>query len=295
MKVRVNFVSESNNVVFHYTTVGKLLQMLKSDTIEMTSTLGSSSEDNHSKDFYYLSTTRHRLGGYHLNSTKAGSVLIRLNSTKLRSNLKQKPVNYWGEPKNEQHRAMFNEAEDRFTSNKPQIKNAKKFMEDVTILFPNGATQYASDRMDMRHVIAFCKKAKIPIRVYYDKDSFLADSKSKAMPLSDFFVKETRTRKKSFTPDYNLVKYTELIYSDAVSDLGEDARKLYFDMLRYGERSKWEFTDQVKDDLNDARLTSRNQNPKLRGQLDKFVKHLRDRDWDLKAYVTQMLSKWSVL
>lgn len=292
MRIKVDFVSESSNVVFHYTTVGKLFHMLKDNVIEMTSVLGSGTEDLHGED-YYLSTTRHRLGAYHLNKNKAGSVLIRLNSTKLRSNLKQKPVNYWGESPNERHRSQFNEAEDRFTGKNPQIKNAKKFIDDITVLFPNGITPYKSDRIVMRHVISLCKKAKIPIRIYYDKDAFLADQKSKAMPLSDFYVKDDRKRKKSFVGDYTLVPYIELIFSENVEDLSEGARELYFEYLRYGERSKWDWLDKVRDDLNYARLTPRNENPKLRGQLDKVAKYLRDRNWKLKDFAMQMISKWS--
>lgn len=296
MRIHVNFTSESSNVVFHYTTLAKLFRILKDDVIEMTSVLGSSSEEEHSKDYYYLSTTRHRLGAYHLNSTKAGSVLIRLNSTKLRSNLKQRPVNYWGESPNERHRSQFNEAEDRFSGNKPQIKKARSFMDDITILFPNGITPYKQDRLMMRHVISACKKAKIPIRVYFDKESFLTDNKSKAMPLTDFFVKdEGIPRKKSFVGDYTLTPYNDLIFGESVADLEEGSLQLYMDYLRYGDRSKWEFIDKVKEDLNYARLTARHDNPKLRKQLDNFVRQLRSRGWTLKDYAINMLGKWSSL
>lgn len=296
MRINVTLTSESSNVVFHYTTLHKLFRILKDNVFEMTSVLGSSSESDHASEYYYLSTTRHRLGAYHLNTTKAGSVLIRLNSTKLRSNLKQRPVNYWGESPNERHRSQFNEAEDRFSGNKPQIKDAKKFMDDVTILFPQGTIPYKQDRVVTRHVIAMCKKAKIPIRIYYDRDAFLADDKSKAMPLTDFFVREEdHRRKKSFIGDYTLSPYIELIFAESVDELSDGAKELYFEYLRYGERSKWEWRDKVREDLNYARLTARHDNPKLRKQLDNFTTHLRKRTWTFKDYVNAMLVKWSSL
>jgi len=141
-------------VVFHKVNggVSRLIQWLKDDKILLNADFGTDSEEAMSKKkkYFFLSTSRTRLGGYNLNPMNL-DVFVTLDGTKLNELYQGKPVDYWGwktwrenlyskerdvNPETTQQALTAWEHEDRLYHTEQYIPNAHQYITKIDIMLP---------------------------------------------------------------------------------------------------------------------------------------------------------------
>jgi GNAT superfamily N-acetyltransferase len=167
-------------VLYHFMGIASAANVFKQDKFRLTAAPGTDAERRlqHGDRFYYLSTTRHKLGGYHLNNSNTG-VLLELDGEKLSHNYSGKAVDYWG-PEWYPGKAAGGkgpeekEAEDRVYSRKPYIPNASKYIKSVHILYDErGQKTWKKIGVYVRRLMIDAKKQGIPAYLYMDKDAWI--------------------------------------------------------------------------------------------------------------------------
>ena len=205
IKISYREVFAISPVLYHFTTIYKAANILKDDEFKLSSALGKKAEEEHveGRKWYYLSTTRHRLGGYHKDTDNAGWLLMNLDGVGLAHNYSGKPIDYWGENFRKVDPTKM-EAEDRIYSTKPVIPNASKYIESIHIMGPRriydtkkkdfmGGSQLYQDKTEgsiedfMEEISPLVKLANargVKIFVYTDPKEWLSQDKSKAIDIS---------------------------------------------------------------------------------------------------------------
>lgn len=229
MKVTAHFISESSDIVYYYTSLDALMKIVSSDSVMLSTAVSSRSERSYSKYPYFLSTTRHRAGGYHVNNRHSG-VLLTLDGRKLRHKYKIAKVDY-NRPMytDETRRAQHSEAEDRFLSYDSEIPNFLSYVTAIDFFIFNGKFETKAERSTLIKVSALAKRRKIPSIVYTYRPDFISGDKKYAAPLikfltkvkSDVVVKKNRylTDKKQSTK-----VLVELIRATSRDQLSKEAR-----------------------------------------------------------------------
>jgi hypothetical protein len=167
-----NILNEgSSDTLYHFTSAQNLLNILNSDELSLTSTVGSKSDHNVNKNkFFYLSTTRSKSSGY-----KRGDTKIVLDGRKLKYNNKIIPVDYWQSSKNRADWDTDNayidslkssEQEDRIISDKPVIPNASSYILAIHIYI-----NYVNETL--KNIIELCESKNIKIYLYNNKKNWL--------------------------------------------------------------------------------------------------------------------------
>ncbi len=136
-----------SSVLYHFTRIGSLYNILKSDSFKLRSSYGRSSDDKHRTKKFYLSCTRQRSGllGY----SRSFNVRITLDGDLLNHRYEGGAIDYWGKSMGKQSyydKEKYNkvdyyqsstENEDRIYSDVPFIKNASKYIKRIDILCKN--------------------------------------------------------------------------------------------------------------------------------------------------------------
>jgi hypothetical protein len=169
----------SSDILYHFTYISNLFNILKKNELSLTSTIGSKADYNVNKNrFYYLSTTRSKSSGY-----KKGDVKIVLDGRKIKQNNKITPVDYWQLSKNRNDydsESAYSSAltsleqEDRIVSDKPIIENAIKYIIEIHILIDTPNTE-------LMNIINICKDNNLKLYLYDNKKNWLNQIK----PISD--------------------------------------------------------------------------------------------------------------
>lgn len=229
-------------VVFHYTSPLNAHNIISENRFKLSSAFGTDAERmvTDGKKLYYLSTTRHLLGGYHLDGGLAG-VMMNLDGRKLSSRYSGKPVDYWG-PDFRRIEPTKAEAEDRIYHTEPAIENATDYIDEIHV--------YALlDRIDenqqrtLRRLFIEIKKNNLPHFFYDNHEDWLLQNKRKSVE-----VPSLRTEPK--LPSWNrkrrpFVGYMELFKKNDVDDLSREGQRVY----RY-VYNKHDFTSQLKADIH---------------------------------------------
>lgn len=102
-------------IVYHYTSHVNAYNILKNGMFRMSPTFihPSNVEGDASNKFYYLSTTRSKLGHFH--QSEISGVIFKIDGTKVNQRLKGKQVRYYHEL------GINDEMEDRILSDKPTL------------------------------------------------------------------------------------------------------------------------------------------------------------------------------
>lgn len=229
-------VSGLSPVLYHYTDISRAGTILFDDRFKLGTSVGTEVEEDlrdKKQKFFYLSTTRHKLGGFHKNT--AHGVLFVLDGKKLGEKYSGDPVDYWGESFRKVDPAKF-EAEDRVWSKDPYIEPATKYITEIHAINPN--FDQDRDKRWVRKLLIEAKTKGIPIFVYTDRVAFRALDKRKALPLSDLDLKtepedggqyHSRKRKNP------LSGWLELYYNDKKEKLSKEGnRKLDYVSHRDG-------------------------------------------------------------
>ena len=141
-------------VVFHKVNggVSRLIKWLKDDKILLNADFGTDAEEAMAKrkKYFFLSTSRTRLGGYNLNPGQM-DVFVTLDGTKLNELYQGKPVDYWGwktwrenlyskerevNPETTQQALTAWEHEDRIYHTEQEIPNAHQYIMKIDIMLP---------------------------------------------------------------------------------------------------------------------------------------------------------------
>lgn len=180
MKVSELLSEGISQIVYHYTNLRALTKLLSTDTFNLTADIGTGSEQDirRKTKFYYLSTTRHKLGGYNLNPYRSG-IMLKLDGKKLNQRYSGDPVDYWGEEFRKINPTKA-EAEDRIFSKEPSIPNAKQYIMEVHILFDESKDISDMEISSLRKIAIDLKKSNIPYYIYSDSKNFLLQNKNKA-------------------------------------------------------------------------------------------------------------------
>ncbi len=175
-------------VLYHFMGITPAESVLRQNKFRLTAAPGTDTERKlqHGDRMYYLSTTRHKLGGYHLNNTSTG-VLFELDGDKLSQNYSGKAVDYWGPEWYPGKEAggkgpEEKEAEDRLYSRKPYIPNASKYIKSVHVLYDEqGQKTWAKVGAYVRRLLINAKKQGIPAYIYTDKEAWILNDTRKAV------------------------------------------------------------------------------------------------------------------
>jgi hypothetical protein len=123
-------------ILFHFTKIESLYNILKNNTLNLSHNLGSK-VDEYGKKIYYMSFTRTKStkSGYGTKFINPNAVRITFDGTKLNNNYKFLPVDYWGYEKtlDIMNRPSTDETEDRLVSDKESIPNANKYIKRIDV------------------------------------------------------------------------------------------------------------------------------------------------------------------
>lgn len=128
MKVTDILVEKVSDVVYHFTSYGNAIKILKHNTIGLSPFLAKDVESKviNTKKLFYLSTARSKLGNYGQNNYSM--IAFVLDGRKLSQRYSAKAIDYWGVPKS-------SEMEDRILSDRPYIKDASQYIKSVDVFF----------------------------------------------------------------------------------------------------------------------------------------------------------------
>ena len=173
-----------SSVIYHFTSLSALHNILQNDAIVLRSSYGRISDDLHKQKKFYLSCTRQRNGlmGY---SHKC-SVRITLDGDMLNNRFEGGPVDYWGKSMGKQSyydKDMYSqipklqsstENEDRLYSNEPTIKNAKSYIRRVDVLLKSNF----QDKVALSYAYHAILLGKGLVFVYDNMDDFNKQSQN---------------------------------------------------------------------------------------------------------------------
>ncbi len=286
-------------IVYHSTNVYKVIQILKSDQFKLSTSVGTSADDDHNKKgkFYYMSFTRSKLGYY--TGSGEDSALLVLDGKGLNQRYSGNPVDYWGRSFRMIEPAK-NEMEDRLFSNEPFIEKASKYIKEIHVR--SSTTKWGGDRDVLRkskwtrEVMKLAKQKKISIFFYEDDQDFILQNKNKSVTpdLSAMVTQKEKGDSWSHFDRDNFGEWEELYYKKKESQLSNgkktnqkyrkpDARKLLSD-LRY------DFYRQEKVTLLKNEIHNNKSDPK---KVDKILKIMRkEKLKTVDAFVEFIVRKW---
>lgn len=275
----------ASGVLYHFTTLYNAVKILETKQFNLAASAGTSSEMSHQPKgtYYFLSTSRSKIGDYTLKSFYADGVVINLNGQYLNSRYKAKAIDYWGKVWNK------DEMEDRIFSRKPIIpfpKTATDLTTSIHVLFrqeklhPDDLRPYF-----LRKLLLNAKLLHIPIYVYDNPESWLSQNNKKAIdPKTVISYPEKNMPSKttqSMLKDY-LKVWRELYYKNDYEKLSSDAKRILDRMYNK--------TDQINKLSADIHYLKSKNNQGL----IKLLKIFKKLDIETpKQYIDYLGSKWN--
>ena len=184
-----NIITEAlSPIVYHYISPFNLYNSLLSNEKQLPAAFGTKADFQYNKKkLYFLSTSRIKFGGYTRSNfyKKNICVTLVLNGEKLNQNYKGTSVDYWGKAyrdaalgKDTDTFLRQDENEDRLITDKPSIKNFKKYILEIHIFIPS------NDGLNAHHTHYLEKINELfsPIYYYYynEETAFKTLNKLKA-------------------------------------------------------------------------------------------------------------------
>lgn len=220
--------------LFHFTYLNNAVNILDSKKFYLTASIGNQTERAFSKKnkFYFLSTTRSKLGDYTTQniSPQFGQVVFNLNGDWFNNNYSGKAVDYWGRSLGK------NEMEDRVINDTPEIPLPSDLTKVISEIHVFMNISEAKKSKMLRKLIVLAKRNNIPIFFYNTDKAFILQNKNKAFDMKQLieFFKENEpessyTYRSRYTRDW-LSKYRELYYKKNLNKLSDDARKTAYNI-----------------------------------------------------------------
>lgn len=250
-------------VVFHATSLRSAISIVEKDRFELSADFAKAAEQMFKTEpMFYLSTTRSRLGAYHVDSSNYVSnytVLFVLDGMKLNNTYKGVAVDYW-QMTTDLGIPMKDEMEDRVFSRTREI-SMSRYVKRIDILLREENGSFA--RNDVLFFYNLCKRKGIPVKIFDNTKSFLLGRGEVSDDAIGGVIKKSSTvdgftgysdsnrRYKSSRPD----TLTQLIMIDKFLSLGKPIPKEYLDIITgpYGysrDYYKKEVADRVKNDMH---------------------------------------------
>jgi len=185
IKLRDLLIEGLSPVLYHYTHIEALRNILKQNKMRLSVAFGTKSDfDKNLKKLYFLSLSRIKWGGFARSEfyDKNPSAMVVFDGKKLSNNYKGGSVDYWGremrtsalQNKDLERYLKNDENEDRLVSDKDEIPNIKKFIKEVHVYVPENLTgRYTGELQDL-------DKAYKPIYYYRTESAFKLLNKNKA-------------------------------------------------------------------------------------------------------------------
>jgi len=282
-----------SSILYHYTTLYAAWKILKEKQFNLTSSAGTSTEQKKTKHFYYLSTTRSKVGDYTLHNVYSSGVTMVLDGNWFNQSYHGKAVDYWDSwwVKQREHGVndRYRESEDRIFSNDPVISiNPSEVIKEIHILYDiekNKTSDTAGPLL--RKLLIEAKKNKIPCFVYDDKDNFILQNKKKSINVSDIIDQlggERLLDPSRKSKDW-LARYRELYHKHDKENLSTEALRIV-NRIVYSYAIE-ETVISLEADMHNSR---KNNDQGLKRLLDIFSK-LKIKT--AKEYITLMREKWS--
>lgn len=168
----------ASSVLYHFTNVRNLINILSTNTFNLTTNIGTTSDKIGADKSYYMSFTRTKsvIQGYGRGFRFNGAVRIKLDGQKLSQNYKIKPVDYWQYPKTLyiMKQLSGDEMEDRLVTDKDEIVNANKYIISIDILI-------TKDNTVNQKLIDLAKDLNIQLYFFNDEKDFASGLTQRAI------------------------------------------------------------------------------------------------------------------
>ena len=274
-----------SDVLYHYTSIENTLSVLKNNQFKLTVALNSDDTLKPQQKFYYLSTTRSKIGSYHIGSAGYFGVLLKLNGRKLHQNYTGTPVDYWG-PDFRKAAPSKNEMEDRVWSDKPFIESATKYIDEIHVYF-GGASRDASeyDRKKLASLVSLADKKQIPLYVYTSRKAAELLDKRHATPVEELDLLSVPTddsEEQNRKPIYDVSDWLELYEKNNVDELSTEP---------FGG-AKGKLKTLTSFDGMESFLADMHNSKKGTPSLYKIVQVLNYKKWNLKDFYKHLQNKW---
>lgn len=299
----MNLLNESlTDIVYHFTSSDNLIKILKNNSIQFSTALGSDRDLKNRGKFNYLSVTRSKMSGFNFGNAK-----IVFDGRKLNQKYKSIPLDYWSFKKNlfrEMTKKDFLyflkmlEQEDRIISNDLEILNVSKYIREIHL--------FALSKDAAAIAIYYAKLRKIPIYVY-DNESNYKLQRNPIKSLEKFenpnfeAYKKQNEEKPDFI-DYDLAAFISYNNEDAYHKikfyLVDDDKKEEFDnsikniINQYYKEytpTSYQGLDKIKNSVDDMRLNMTKSNKFLMNLLINDMKKHKTKN--LKEYLELKRSK----
>jgi len=273
----------ATDIVYHYTTIGPALNILKSGEFQLSSVVGVDSEQAINPQGYnfFLSTARSKGGEYH-SRVGNSAVMFVLNGRWISDRYPVKPVDYW---------AGFSiagrnkEAEDRIFSKDPTMP-----IDPVTSIHVLLKEKHPFASAKTRQFIIQAKILGIPTYLYKDESAWKLQNTAKAASVEQ--MKSELSGPETFRSGGSgsrwLKPWLEVIFGKTDADLGKKAKDLVRGFRYY------------HNDGDDHGLGNELSNARKPGNLDredavKILKFMRqNRMATHKDLVNYLVDKWKV-
>jgi len=280
-------------VLYHVTYMGNLRNILETDKFKLTPDIGTQADQNlgHKTKVYYLSTSRHKLGGYGL-SVGNGTTSIVLDGIKLGQRYSGSPVDYWG-PEFFAVNPRKAESEDRIYSDERFITNATSYIKEVHMFMD---VKRPDDRIavirNWRGVLIALKKQGIPYWLYDDKQAYLIQNKAKAIPAptaqmgvqnkDDLKQKQWYRHRRDW-----LQPWVELYHKRSVSELSSKANDI---------RKRIIYDYDAQEMLTSLKNDFHNQKGDETSSVDTIITLMRkEGQRTLDEFLSSLIQKWKAL
>lgn len=233
----------ATSVLYHSTGLYAASKILENGYFQLTASAGTASELQFHKPgkFYYLSTTRSKVGDYTLQNYYIEGVVLNLNGDWLNHRYQAAPIDYW-ERSWTKKSGRTSEMEDRIYSRTPTIPlptPVTKLITSIHVLFEIDKIKPSLDEnrlVKLRKLLLNAKKLHIPIYVYKTPNDWITQNPSKRIS-TDGLIKLMKPKKPE--PSWPRSKrdyfkdYRELYYKNDMNQLSPDAKKLMWKVYQY--------------------------------------------------------------
>lgn len=169
------FNESISSIVYHFTSTIKAFKIIKNGEFNLSPTFihPNNVESRFSGKFYYLSTTRSKLGHFHQGENVG--VMFKLNGDRIGQRHTGIPVSYYSELG-----SNFNdEMEDRVLSDKPTL-SLNGIVSEIDIIIDADHIQETHTKIAY-FIYVHGKKNGIPVNIYTDRKAFLTSNKKHAL------------------------------------------------------------------------------------------------------------------
>jgi arsenate reductase-like glutaredoxin family protein len=269
-----------SDILYHATQIPNATNILKENKFTLTFVSGADDAQKPQTKYYYLSTTRSKLGSYHA-GTRIGTILV-LDGRKLSHNYVGNPVDYWGREFRKVAPSK-NEMEDRIWSDKPFIKPAAKYIKEIHILFL--IESYDNEDVEkgwLKTLLLEAYKHNIPAFVYTDKKAAATLNKAKATPIDDLGLSAVQEREDKRGHRDDMGVWLELYKKNDQEELSTEP----FGGAKRTLNTLFSF-DGYKSFEADIHNSKRNA-----PSLHEIVEILKQKKWNMKDFYKHLQDKW---